>query len=216
MREFHIKKNPNQCGNLYSKSDISFEPGITVLVGCNGCGKTSLIKQIKISLEKEDIPYVYYDNLSDGGSNARNRAGFYGNFDFLATSFCSSEGENIVLNMGNIASEMGALTRDNPEAKELWFLLDAVDSGLSIDNVVDMKEQLFSFVIEYNKGKDVYILITANAYEMCRGEKCFDTYAGQYIDFSSYEDYRNFILKSGKRKQKREESLRKRRKSKKL
>ena len=116
------------------------------------------------------------------------------------------------MNMGNIAREMGSLTRKHPDAKELWFLLDAIDSGLSIDNVVDLKEYLFKTVIEHNKDKDVYLVVSANAFEMCRGEKCFDTYLCKYVDINSYEEYRDFILKSRERKDKREENYRKRRK----
>ena len=111
MREFNIIRDPNDCGNLYYRSKVAFEPGVTVLIGCNGCGKTTLIRQIKRLLDKEDIPYVAYDNLHDGGSNARQKAGFYGDVEFMATSMCSSEGENIVLNMGNMARSMGGLTR---------------------------------------------------------------------------------------------------------
>ena len=111
MREFKLIRNPNECGNLYYRTSATFEPGVTVLIGCNGCGKTSLIYQIKRQLEKEDIPFVHYDNLHHGGSNARQKAGFYGDVEFMATSMCSSEGENIVLNMGNVAREMGTLTR---------------------------------------------------------------------------------------------------------
>jgi energy-coupling factor transporter ATP-binding protein EcfA2 len=212
MREFNIIRDPNDCGNLYYRSKVVFEPGVTVLVGCNGCGKTTLIRQIKRLLEKDDIPYVAYDNLHDGGSNARQRAGFYGDVDFMATSMCSSEGENIVLNMGNMARSMGALTKKHPDAKELWFLFDAVDSGLSIDNVLDIKEYLFKTVFEHNKDKDIYIIISANAYEMCRGEKCFDTWLCKYIDINSYDEYRDFVIKSRERKDKREDSFAKKRK----
>ena len=56
-----------------------------------------------------------------------------------------------------------------------------------------------------NKGKDIYIIVSANVYEMCRGEKCFDTYLGKYVDIKSYDEYREFILKSRERKEKREE-----------
>ena len=212
MREFNIIRDPNDCGNLYYRSKVAFEPGVTVLVGCNGCGKTTLIRQIKRLLEKDDIPYVAYDNLHDGGSNARQRAGFYGDVDFMATSMCSSEGENIVLNMGNMARSMGALTKKHPNAKELWFLFDAVDSGLSIDNVLDIKEYLFKTVFEHNKDKDIYIIISANSYEMCRGEKCFDTWLCKYIDINSYDEYRDFVIKSRERKDKREDSFAKKRK----
>ena len=209
MREFTIHRNPNDCGNLYYRSKVAFEPGVTVLVGCNGCGKSTLIRQIKHRLEKEDIPYVSFDNLHDGGDRARSKAGFYGDFSFLATAMCSSEGENIVMNMHNVAREMGALTKKNPEAKEFWFLFDAIDSGLSIDNVVDLKEGLFETVLEHTKDKEVYIIVSANAYEMCRGEKCFDTYLCKYVDINSYEDYRKFIFKSRERKEKREEAWQK-------
>ena len=214
MREFEIHKNPNDCGILYYRNKVIFKPGVTVLVGCNGCGKTSLIRQIKNRLKQEEIPCLSYDNLHDGGANARTKAGFFGDMEFLATSLCSSEGENIVMNMGNIAREMGAMNRRYPEAKEFWFLFDAVDSGLSIDNVIDLKEYLFKIVQERNKDKDIYIIISANAYEMCRGENCFDTYLCKYIDINSYDEYRKFILKSRERKDKREDAQSKRRKRK--
>ena len=55
-------------------------------------------------------------------------------------------------------------------------MLDAVDSGLSVDNIVDVKEQLFKTILEYNYGNEIYIVISANEYEMARGEQCFDVY----------------------------------------
>ena len=213
MRKFKIEKNPNDCGILYYKNTAVFEPGVTVLIGCNGCGKTTMIKQIKTQLEKDKIPYAIYDNIRDGGHNARERAGFYGDMEFIASSICSSEGENIVMNMINMARRMGALAKKNPEAKELWFLFDAVDSGLSIDNVLDIKEYLFKTVLDNNKDKDIYIIISANAYEMCRGEKCFDTYLCKYVNINSYEEYRDFIIKSREKKDKREEKENKKRKN---
>lgn len=206
MREFKLIRDPNDCGNLYYRTSATFEPGVTVLVGCNGCGKTSLIQQIKRQLEKEEIPFVHYDNLHHGGANARSKAGFYGDVEFMATSMCSSEGENIVLNMGNVAREMGSVSRKYPEAKEIWFLFDAVDSGLSIDNIVDIKEYLIKTVFEHNQGKDIYFIISCNEYEMARGEKCFDTWLCKYVDIKSYEKYREFVLKSRERKDKREET----------
>lgn len=215
MRTFDIKRNPNDCGVLYLHKNLTFQPGVTVLVGCNGCGKTSLINQIANSLKKENIAYVKFDNLSDGGSNARSKAGFYGDFSFLATSLCSSEGENIVMNMANVAKELGYLSKNN-KSNELWLLLDGVDSGLSIDNIIELKDYLFKVVIEHEAslGREVYIIVTANEYEMARGEKCFDTWRCKYIEFQSYEDYRDFILKSKIRKEKRESKNQTRKKEK--
>ncbi len=205
MRTFKIDRDPNECGNLYYRSFVTFEPGVTILIGCNGCGKTSLLNQIQYKLSKENIPYVFYDNLKDGGENARSKAGFYGDFNFLATAVQSSEGENIVMNLYNIGNQMGALVRKNPNAKELWFLFDAVDSGLSIDNIIDLKEGLFEAAIKYNPDKEIYIIASANEYELCHDAKCFDTYLCKYINIRSYKQYKNFILRSRKRKDKREE-----------
>lgn len=207
MRTFKIEKNPNECGKLFYRNTVTFEPGVTVLIGCNGYGKTSLLRQIKYGLQDEKMPYIFYDNLHDGGENARSRAGFYGDMDFLAAAVQSSEGENIVMNMCNVGRQMGALAKKYPDAKELWFLFDAVDSGLSIDNIIDLKEGLFEAAIKYNPDKEIYIIASANEYELCHGEKCFDTYLCKYINIRSYKQYKSFILKSRKRKDKRVRKL---------
>jgi hypothetical protein len=87
--------------------------------------------------------------------------------------------------------------------KERWILLDAIDSGLSIDNIVDIKEDLFKTILEYNCGNEIYIIVVANEYEMARNEQCFDVYNGKYITFKDYEDYRQFVLDSKELKEKR-------------
>ena len=163
-----------------------------------------------------------FDNLKDGGSNSVSEAGFLGNFGFMATAICSSEGENIVMNMGKLASRLGSFVKEGVDPKEKgymklaktiieingkeieeieipkerWILLDAVDSGLSVDNIVDIKEQLFKTILKYNYGNEIYIVISANEYEMARGEQCFDVYNGKYVTFKNYEEYRELILKS--------------------
>lgn len=170
--------------------------------------------------------------MRDGGSKSASEAGFYGNVEFMATAICSSEGENIVMNMGNLAARLGQFvkTGEDPKKKshnrlaksiakingedidekeipkERWILLDAVDSGLSVDNVVDIKEQLFKTILEYNYGNDIYIIVSANAYEMARNEQCFDVYNDKYIKFVDYEEYRHFVLKSKGWKHSREET----------
>ena len=76
----------------------------------------------------------------------------------------------------------------------------AVDSGFSIDNVVELKDELFKLILDIHKDKEVYIVITANAYEMARGEQCFDVINGKYVSIKSYEKYRSVILKSRDKK----------------
>lgn len=204
MRKFKIYKDYNDMGcDIYKKGTITINSGVTILVGCNGMGKTTLLHQLKRTLEKDDIPLISFDNLTNGGSNARSKAGFYGDMEFLATSLCSSEGENIVLNLGKLAGEIGRFVKKNKNSPEMWILLDAVDSGLSVDNIVDVKEYLFKTIIDDNPNSDIYIIVSANEYELARNENCFDVYNGKYIKFKDYEEYRDYILNSRKEKDKR-------------
>ena len=208
------KKNHSRTIELYKdyyaegfdickRKNIELHPGLTVLVGCNGCGKTTLMRQIKQRLDEGEIQYIAFDNLQDGGANARSKYGFYGDIEFLSMSFCSSEGENIILNMCKLAGEIGRFVRENSDIKELWIFLDAVDSGLSIDNIVELKTYLFDTIFEDNPNRDIYIIAAANEYELASGEDCFDVYAGKYVRFDSYDSYRKFILKSREIKNKR-------------
>lgn len=215
---------------MYKRVNIEIQEGLTVLVGCNGIGKTTLLHQIKDQLKKANIPVISFDNLKEGGSRAISSAGFYGDFAFMGTAMSSSEGENIVMNISKLASSLRpfiktgksgknddalskafakALWGDTTEEKEdevpneRWLLLDAIDSGLSVDNIVDIKEYLFKTIFEDREDLKIYIIVSANEYEMARGEQCFDVHNGKYITFSDYEDYRNFVLKSKDNKNKR-------------
>lgn len=204
MRKFKLtNKYYGEDFRMFRRVNIEIDKGLTVLVGCNGAGKTTMLNQINQVLENKDIPCMLHSNLCDGEKEYRRKAAFYGNYEFVAQSMASSEGENIVLVLGEIARKMGDLSRRNPDAKELWFLFDAIDSGLSIDNVVEIKEILIPLVVRENPDKDIYFVISANEYELARNERCFDVMNGKYITFKDYEDYREFILKSSEQKDKR-------------
>ena len=228
-RKFKLWKDPYDCGiDLYKKKTIEIKPGVTVLVGCNGIGKTTLLHCIKDSLKKEKIPCMEFNNLIEGGSNSRQESLYKGDFSFLTTSACSSEGENIMLNITKLAVKIGEFVRtgiyqgdvktlakrfqksigfDNEslevQSNERWILFDAVDSGLSVDNIVELKEDLFRIILEHSFGKEIYIVISANEYEMANSEQCLDVYNGKYLTFKNYDEYRNMILESRKWKEKR-------------
>ena len=209
-RTFKLTRAPyEEKEYLYKRTNITLNPGITVLVGCNGCGKTTLIKQLKRRLDSADIPYIAYDNLYDGGSNAKSAAVFYGNISLASALVQSSEGEQISINIGQAASRIGKFVRENRGKPELWILLDAIDSGLSIDNVREIKDGLFQTILDDNPNSDVYIVVSANEYEMCVGANCFDVRNGKYIDINTYENYATFIMESRKRKDERMESTNK-------
>ena len=234
-RKFKLhKRYYGEDYDLYKKGTITINEGVTVLVGCNGSGKTTLLHQIKDQLKNEGIPVMSFDNLKEGGSHALSSAGYHGDFGFMATAMASSEGENIVMNIGKLASNLRsfikngevkgsgdalarafakAMREDDKENKEdaketpneRWLLLDAIDSGLSVDNIVDLKEYLFKTILEDAGDTKIFIIVSGNEYEIARGENCFDVYNGKYVKFSNYERYRNFILKSREIKDKRYE-----------
>lgn len=192
-RTFKITRDCYDEGDyLYKRDSITLKPGVTVLVGCNGSGKTTLLDQIGCRLKDADIEYLSYSNISDGRWE-KDLALQSEDFSWLAQAAFSSEGEEVSLNMRKVASKIGRYAKTHPDQSELWILLDAMDSGLSIDNVVDYKD-LFSLVIEDNARKDVYIVISCNEYELARRENCFDVISGEYCKFRDYEDFRQFIL----------------------
>lgn len=206
-RRFKIDSEYYEDGlKLYKKKHVTFEPGITVLVGCNGSGKTTLIKQLNHEITRNlKLPCVYFNNLEKGGRESLSSAFYYQDFSFVSAMMSASEGEGIALNMQKVACLIGNMFKKNPDSDEYWILLDAIDSGLSVDAVADIKKGLFKTIFDIYGNKNVYVIISANEYEMARGEKCFDVVDCKYINIKSYDRYRNVILRSRDYKDKRDE-----------
>lgn len=232
-RKIKLWKDPYDCGfNLYKKRTVEFKPGITVLVGCNGIGKSTLLRNIKDVLKKENVPCINFNNLSEGGHHARQESLEIQDFTLLSLLSYSSEGECIALNLKKFSKRIidfiktGESTKrsdkftkaleslckkpDGQEEikkviKERWILFDAVDSGLSVDNIVELKEYFFKALLDLSisSENDIYIIVSANEYEMARGEQCMDVYNGKYLTFKDYEEYRNMVLESRKWKEER-------------
>ena len=212
---------------------IEINPGLTVLVGCNGAGKTTLLKNIKDHCIGNKIPCYAYDNLSDGGSSAMSEL-LNDNYNEGVALYFQSEGECIKSNISRASSMFKSFFTlgyiDNKQnrfrrifadekvlkkqdevfknAKERVLLFDAVDSGLSVDSVIEIK-RLFDVILADASTfkKDIYIVIAANEYELARNTDCFDVNTGKYLKFSDYEDYRKFIIKRRMKKDKRNERL---------
>lgn len=226
-------RNPYDAGfSTCSRREIEIEEGITILVGCNGSGKTTLIHNIKTSLEKENIPYYFFDNLTDGGANARSDAFARGDFEFAAWTYSSSEGENISMNISEIVKNMKEFivtgetpkskrkkqmhmlfsdedeTDDTPKSNKRFILMDAIDSGYSIDNVIDLKNLLHRIIDTAKKNEiELYIILAANEYKLAADEPCMDITNGKYMQFNTYDAFKSFIIKSRKKKDARIERV---------
>lgn len=201
-RFFKITRNPYD-DIIYKKSDIEINPGVTILTGCNGYGKTTLLQMIKDNLISSKIPVFYYSNEHEGGANAISERAFYEDYNTVATLMQSSEGEQISINLGTIASKIGKFVRTHIGDGEMWILFDAIDSGLSVDVMRDIKEYLFETILDDTMGVKVFIVCSTNSYEMCKDYPCFDVYSGEYVEFKDYEEYVQYILKSREQKDKR-------------
>ncbi len=224
-------RNPYENGsNLTAPREIELKEGVTVLVGCNGSGKTTLISNIKEELEKQNIPVCLFDNINfNSNSSALSIICGYNAFptDTPSTGmslFTASEGEAIKINIGRHSTlyrdflKEGIFKDKHNDLLEIlrhdklkpitsnkrFLLFDATDSGLSIDAVLDVKN-LFNIILDEAKtlNLECYIIISANEYELCDNQNCFDVNAGKYITFKNYNDYKKFILNSRKKKDKR-------------
>lgn len=217
-------RDPYDAGFTPTKAkEIELNTGLTVLVGCNGAGKSTLLRNISSECKKYHIPCLLYDNLHDGGN--RSLSELMHNEDFQEASYLisASEGECIKANLGRKSKlfaefiEKGIVNdsyykftkifddkEEVIESDDRVFLFDAVDSGLSVDSIVELKS-LFDLILDDFKdsGKNIYIVIAANEYELARNSECFDVNEGKYIRFKDYEEYRSFIINSRQKKEKR-------------
>ena len=224
-------RDPYDAGfNTTSARKVILEEGLTVLIGCNGAGKSTFLKNVEKQVKKENIPILYFDQNGEGHrSNSISEAYWNEDFAFMSSMWTASEGEGIALNVGNVASQLRMFLRDgetiqskkkrkwdaifDPEkarkeitSKKRFILLDAIDSGYSIDNVLELKE-LIGLVMEDSKkmGVETYVVVSANEFELACKERCLDVMRGKYLQMNSYPIYKRFILSSRKRKEKRME-----------
>lgn len=189
---------------IYTKDKIELYPNcLTVLVGPNGAGKTTMLRQIQRQLKKEGVHYLEFDN-EEKRKNDKSRAAYHENYVLLATLMESSEGQKIIVSINQFAGQIGnyILTKLSKNDTEIWIFMDATDSGLDINNIIKIKEELFSTVLDDKRlmGKDIYIVVTTNSYEYTTSfgkykTDCISVKDCEHITFSDYQDYKEFITK---------------------
>ena len=104
----------------------------------------------------------------------------------------SSEGGQVALNFGQAIRKLGAAVREAKEqGKPLFILLDALDSGASIDRARELRE--FFDLVCRDARETAYIVCACNSYELVRGVAGINVRTGKRVKFKDYEEYADFI-----------------------
>lgn len=211
MEEYKIKVRTKPFEDdlkLYQRTEFTFVPGLNSLVGCNGSGKTTLIDCFLIpQLRKDKIEYYKYNDRRQGGSYLMDSMlNVYGDMDGLARMFLSSEGERIVCGIEKVVTSLPSFFKANA-GKPAFIMLDAIDSGMSVDVISEIKGLFLDVVIPDAKSRfnvDLFVVVAANNYEWCNDDRIhnLDIINAKEVQFKNYEAYKQFILKSRKSKNK--------------
>lgn len=203
MRKFTVPTRPfDDNMRLYLRKEVEFHPGFTTLIGCNGSGKSTLMTLMKDRLKNEpDVLVLSYDDRMNGGHNLMEKFGFQNRMNDLAQMMTSSEGEKIHKGLEDFVMGMRKeIWRRSPH--EIWIFMDAVGSGLSIDGIQEIKDLANAITMD-NRGVLVYFVVSTNEYEFTIGADNIDVTTFRHLKFKDYDEYRDYILKTAKKKEKR-------------
>lgn len=214
-----IENNPyDDDRNFFRKRKVQFEPGVTTLIGCNGIGKSTLLRNIEEKLKSEGVPVFFFDNMSQdgGGKIAANELtkALWGNtgeeaLGYAVGLFSQSEGERIRSALVNFAGTVAHKFDAYRNYGEYWVLFDAIDSGLSLDVLEDVKEYFFKTMMEkIPENKDIYIICSSNSYEFSEDTQIFSVEKMRYVSVKSYDKYKSVIKSSIERKRERDDVFR--------
>lgn len=215
--EIWLHSNPKYTKRESIPVKYNINPGVTMLIGPNGSGKTTALSQIRSLFSTEDdlvkkwntieindsIRNLYssylYDNVYEE-TFTKSTWGATDHIDRVAQTFENSEGQNMYDYLYYKINEIGqAVTKAIKNNKKGIFLLfDGLDSGLSLDVINTIRKSVLEFIIETEKKRsnlEVYIICSANSYEFCNNYDCIDVTNQKHITFTNYTDYEKYFVK---------------------
>ena len=215
--EIWLHSNPKYTKRESIPIKYDINPGITMLIGPNGSGKTTALSQLRSLFSTEDdlvkkwnkleindsIRDLYssylYDNVYEE-TFTKSTWGATDHIDRVAQTFENSEGQNMYDYLYYKINEIGqAVTKAIKNNKKGIFLLfDGLDSGLSLDVINTIRKSVLEFIIETEKKRsnlEVYIICSANSYEFCNNYDCIDVTNQKHTTFTNYTDYEKYFVK---------------------
>lgn len=218
--EIWLHSNPKYTKRESIPIKYNINPGITMLIGPNGSGKTTALSQIRSLFSTEDdlvkkwntieindsIRNSYssylYDNVYEE-TFTKSTWGATDHIDRVAQTFENSEGQNmydyLYYKMNEIGQSVTKAIKNNK--KGIFLLFDGLDSGLSLDVINTLRKSVLEFIIETEKKRsnlEVYIICSANSYEFCNNYDCIDVTNQKHITFTNYTDYEKYFVKEDK------------------
>lgn len=181
MQITNLTTNPNKDQNI----TITFNSKITILLGKNGDGKTTLLRSIGDNTEDE-----YYSFFVEASQDINKNASMHLAFDptHLSNMF-TSEGERKIYSIGSALGKIGSAVAKSE--KELIILLDEVDSGLSPDRLKEFADFFSEVLAKEDKVKKIFI--AANSYELAslfKGKADFLWVETQeFVEVTTYEKF---------------------------
>ena len=78
----------------------------------------------------------------------------------------------------------------------IWFF----ESVVEVHNIDEFKTFFRDVLFSDLNDKNLYLVIAGNQYGMAEGEDCINVRTGEHIRFNAYEEYRDFIRESRRKK----------------
>ena len=142
QRSKYIKKISLPNNNIFENSVLELSPGLNIIIGNSGSGKTLLLNEIYYELKKKNLSAAIKDNKKDAkGNQYKNKVG---NNNFLNIEFdeTPTDIDNInILEIPNIYSEILKAQEDSENKMPEMF---GIDNTENYNNILEEYKKLIS------------------------------------------------------------------------